>query len=128
MQIKADVRQLSVKVYVSYRYWLFSDEVPGLFIEKGWVHDSIDYRFVLPHQKKEDSRKDCSPGGMLSPPSVGVLFVAVCSNGLVGGRELSSPSWGYSEAFFRSPHTGDDLLPDAAGLETAGMCHVRTMG
>ncbi|XP_037596318.1 tyrosine-protein kinase BAZ1B [Cebus imitator] len=27
------------------RYWLFSDEVPGLFIEKGWVHDSIDYRF-----------------------------------------------------------------------------------
>uniref|UniRef100_A0A8D0FA19 Tyrosine-protein kinase BAZ1B n=1 Tax=Strix occidentalis caurina TaxID=311401 RepID=A0A8D0FA19_STROC len=44
------------------RYWLFSDEVPGLFIEKGWVHDSIDYRFVLPHQKKEDFRKDYSPG------------------------------------------------------------------
>uniref|UniRef100_A0A8C9ENT1 Tyrosine-protein kinase BAZ1B n=1 Tax=Pavo cristatus TaxID=9049 RepID=A0A8C9ENT1_PAVCR len=36
------------------RYWLFSDEVPGLFIEKGWVHDSIDYRFILPHQKKEE--------------------------------------------------------------------------
>ncbi|NXA35379.1 BAZ1B kinase, partial [Eudromia elegans] len=43
------------------RYWLFSDEVPGLFIEKGWVHDSIDYRFILPHQKKEDSKKDYSP-------------------------------------------------------------------
>uniref|UniRef100_A0A8C4V4B9 Tyrosine-protein kinase BAZ1B n=1 Tax=Falco tinnunculus TaxID=100819 RepID=A0A8C4V4B9_FALTI len=43
------------------RYWLFSDEVPGLFIEKGWVHDSIDYRFVLPHQKK-DFRRDYSPG------------------------------------------------------------------
>ncbi|KAM9272814.1 tyrosine-protein kinase BAZ1B isoform 3-T3 [Morus bassanus] len=44
------------------RYWLFSDEVPGLFIEKGWVHDSIDYRFILPHQKKEDFKKDYSPG------------------------------------------------------------------
>ncbi|XP_040468858.1 tyrosine-protein kinase BAZ1B isoform X3 [Falco naumanni] len=43
------------------RYWLFSDEIPGLFIEKGWVHDSIDYRFVLPHQKK-DFRRDYSPG------------------------------------------------------------------
>lgn len=97
MQIEADVRQVSVKVYVSYRYWLFSDEVPGLFIEKGWVHDSIDYRFVLPHQKKEDSRKDCSPGGMLSLLSAGVVFVAGCSNGLMSGRELSSPSWGYSD-------------------------------
>ncbi|XP_010720154.2 tyrosine-protein kinase BAZ1B [Meleagris gallopavo] len=44
------------------RYWLFSDEVPGLFIEKGWVHDSIDYRFILPHQKKEEARKDYSLG------------------------------------------------------------------
>lgn len=51
---------------VSYRYWLFSDEVPGLFIEKGWVHDSVDYRFILPHQKKEDFKKDYSPGGMIS--------------------------------------------------------------
>ncbi|XP_057604201.1 tyrosine-protein kinase BAZ1B isoform X2 [Hippopotamus amphibius kiboko] len=33
------------------RYWLFSDEVPGLFIEKGWVHDSIDYRFS--HHRKD---------------------------------------------------------------------------
>ncbi|XP_031447840.1 tyrosine-protein kinase BAZ1B isoform X2 [Phasianus colchicus] len=44
------------------RYWLFSDEVPGLFIEKGWVHDSIDYRFILPHQKKEEAKKDYSSG------------------------------------------------------------------
>uniref|UniRef100_A0AAY4C8N4 Tyrosine-protein kinase BAZ1B n=1 Tax=Denticeps clupeoides TaxID=299321 RepID=A0AAY4C8N4_9TELE len=27
------------------RYWLFSDVVPGLYIEKGWVHESIDYSF-----------------------------------------------------------------------------------
>uniref|UniRef100_A0A8C7F8K2 Tyrosine-protein kinase BAZ1B n=1 Tax=Oncorhynchus kisutch TaxID=8019 RepID=A0A8C7F8K2_ONCKI len=30
------------------RYWLFSDVVPGLYIEKGWVHDSIDYSYTLP--------------------------------------------------------------------------------
>lgn len=27
------------------RYWFFLDEVLGLFIEKGWVYDSIDYWF-----------------------------------------------------------------------------------
>ncbi|XP_036440921.1 tyrosine-protein kinase BAZ1B isoform X3 [Colossoma macropomum] len=32
------------------RYWLFSDVVPGLYIEKGWVHESIDYSFTLPPQ------------------------------------------------------------------------------
>uniref|UniRef100_A0A3P9PZA9 Tyrosine-protein kinase BAZ1B n=1 Tax=Poecilia reticulata TaxID=8081 RepID=A0A3P9PZA9_POERE len=26
------------------RYWLFSDVVPGLYVEKGWVHDGIDYK------------------------------------------------------------------------------------
>uniref|UniRef100_A0A3Q2ZY81 Tyrosine-protein kinase BAZ1B n=1 Tax=Kryptolebias marmoratus TaxID=37003 RepID=A0A3Q2ZY81_KRYMA len=30
------------------RYWLFSDVVPGLYIEKGWVHESIDYSFTPP--------------------------------------------------------------------------------
>ncbi|XP_072551289.1 tyrosine-protein kinase BAZ1B [Salminus brasiliensis] len=32
------------------RYWLFSDVVPGLYIEKGWVHESIEYSFTLPPQ------------------------------------------------------------------------------
>uniref|UniRef100_A0A673JPL5 Tyrosine-protein kinase BAZ1B-like n=1 Tax=Sinocyclocheilus rhinocerous TaxID=307959 RepID=A0A673JPL5_9TELE len=38
------------------RYWLFSDVVPGLCIEKGWVHESIDYTFTLPPEEepKED--------------------------------------------------------------------------
>uniref|UniRef100_A0A673L7S9 Tyrosine-protein kinase BAZ1B n=1 Tax=Sinocyclocheilus rhinocerous TaxID=307959 RepID=A0A673L7S9_9TELE len=38
------------------RYWLFSDVVPGLYIEKGWVHESIDYTFTLPPEEepKED--------------------------------------------------------------------------
>uniref|UniRef100_A0A8C6LGJ1 Tyrosine-protein kinase BAZ1B n=1 Tax=Nothobranchius furzeri TaxID=105023 RepID=A0A8C6LGJ1_NOTFU len=35
------------------RYWLFSDVVPGLYIEKGWVHESIDYNFTpLPEEEK----------------------------------------------------------------------------
>uniref|UniRef100_A0A8C6U600 Tyrosine-protein kinase BAZ1B n=1 Tax=Neogobius melanostomus TaxID=47308 RepID=A0A8C6U600_9GOBI len=34
------------------RYWLFSDVVPGLYIEKGWVHDSIDYSFTPPPEEK----------------------------------------------------------------------------
>lgn len=38
----------STLVFVCGRYWLFSDVVPGLFIEKGWVHESIDYNYALP--------------------------------------------------------------------------------
>uniref|UniRef100_A0A9J7YX58 Tyrosine-protein kinase BAZ1B n=1 Tax=Cyprinus carpio carpio TaxID=630221 RepID=A0A9J7YX58_CYPCA len=34
------------------RYWLFSDVVPGLYIEKGWVHESIDYTFTLPPEEE----------------------------------------------------------------------------
>lgn len=35
-----------------FRYWLFSDVVPGLYIEKGWVHESIDYSFTPPPEDK----------------------------------------------------------------------------
>ncbi|XP_051512211.1 tyrosine-protein kinase BAZ1B-like [Myxocyprinus asiaticus] len=57
------------------RYWLFSDVVPGLYIEKGWVHESIGYTFTLPPEeqpvqteeegkkqeevKKEEEMEDC---------------------------------------------------------------------
>ncbi|XP_035536333.1 tyrosine-protein kinase BAZ1B [Morone saxatilis] len=34
------------------RYWLFSDVVPGLYIEKGWVHEGIDYSFTPPPEDK----------------------------------------------------------------------------
>lgn len=34
------------------RYWLFSDVVPGLYIEKGWVHESINYSFTPPPEDK----------------------------------------------------------------------------
>ncbi|KAM3875427.1 tyrosine-protein kinase BAZ1B [Diretmus argenteus] len=40
------------------RYWLFSDVVPGLYIEKGWVHDSIDYSYTLP---PEDTPAEDAP-------------------------------------------------------------------
>ncbi|TMS07578.1 Tyrosine-protein kinase BAZ1B [Larimichthys crocea] len=33
-------------------YWLFSDVVPGLYVEKGWVHESIDYSFTPPPEDK----------------------------------------------------------------------------
>ncbi|XP_076850513.1 tyrosine-protein kinase BAZ1B [Brachyhypopomus gauderio] len=39
------------------RYWLFSDVVPGLYIEKGWVNDTIDYCFTLP-PRPEDEEED----------------------------------------------------------------------
>ncbi|XP_041657595.1 tyrosine-protein kinase BAZ1B [Cheilinus undulatus] len=34
------------------RYWLFSDVVPGLYVEKGWVHESIDYNYTPPPEDK----------------------------------------------------------------------------
>ncbi|KAK1785309.1 hypothetical protein P4O66_018706 [Electrophorus voltai] len=41
------------------RYWLFSDVVPGLYIEKGWVHDTIEYCFTLvPEEEDEDEEDD----------------------------------------------------------------------
>ncbi|KAJ8256724.1 hypothetical protein COCON_G00188760 [Conger conger] len=40
------------------RYWLFSDEVPGLYIEKGWVHESVDYHFTLPPEEDEEEEED----------------------------------------------------------------------
>lgn len=46
-----------------FRFWLFSDVVPGLYIEKGWVHESIDYSFTPPPEDKpaepeEDEAED----------------------------------------------------------------------
>ncbi|XP_074497887.1 tyrosine-protein kinase BAZ1B isoform X2 [Sebastes fasciatus] len=45
------------------RYWLFSDVVPGLYIEKGWVHESIDYSFTPPPEEKpaEDKPAEDKP-------------------------------------------------------------------
>ncbi|KAG9348350.1 hypothetical protein JZ751_002085 [Albula glossodonta] len=36
------------------RYWLFSDMVPGMYIEKGWVHESVNYCFTLPPEEEGD--------------------------------------------------------------------------
>ncbi|KAJ0063433.1 hypothetical protein NL108_002751, partial [Boleophthalmus pectinirostris] len=40
------------------RYWLFSDVVPGLYIEKGWVNDSIDYNFTPPPEEKTPAESE----------------------------------------------------------------------
>ncbi|XP_023663028.1 tyrosine-protein kinase BAZ1B-like isoform X2 [Paramormyrops kingsleyae] len=40
------------------RYWLFSDAVPGLYIEKGWVHNSINYSFTLPPKEEEEEEEE----------------------------------------------------------------------
>lgn len=45
-------------LWVCLRYWLFSDVVPGLYIEKGWVHDSIDYSYTLPLEEATAEPED----------------------------------------------------------------------
>ncbi|TRY93838.1 hypothetical protein DNTS_023763 [Danionella cerebrum] len=40
------------------RYWLFSDVVPGLFVEKGWVSESIDYCFTLPPEEEAEEEEE----------------------------------------------------------------------
>lgn len=40
------------------RYWLFSEVVPGLYIEKGWVHESIDYNFTLPPEQTQGEEEE----------------------------------------------------------------------
>ncbi|KAM3853958.1 tyrosine-protein kinase BAZ1B isoform 1-T1 [Vipera latastei] len=67
------------------RYWLFSDEVPGLFIEKGWVHDGIDYSFTPPGEEEEeeeeededyqqDAQENLVEGSILNTPQ-GILHI-----------------------------------------------------
>ncbi|XP_062408116.1 tyrosine-protein kinase BAZ1B [Sardina pilchardus] len=52
------------------RYWLFSDVVPGLYVEKGWVHESIEYNYTLPpveqpapEEEEEDEEQDAEANG-----------------------------------------------------------------
>lgn len=63
------------------RYWLFSDVVPGLYIEKGWVHESIDYSFTPPPEEKpaeaepeaeEEEEADAEPAA--TQESQGTVF------------------------------------------------------
>ncbi|XP_056414619.1 tyrosine-protein kinase BAZ1B [Hyla sarda] len=48
------------------RYWLFSDGTPGLYIEKGWVHDGINYSFSPPKEEDEEQDGDGSTCNMES--------------------------------------------------------------
>uniref|UniRef100_A0A8C1TWH3 Tyrosine-protein kinase BAZ1B n=1 Tax=Cyprinus carpio TaxID=7962 RepID=A0A8C1TWH3_CYPCA len=51
------------------RYWLFSDVVPGLYIEKGWVHESIDYTFTLPPEEEPATSNENGQQGAPVPES-----------------------------------------------------------
>uniref|UniRef100_A0A8C2IVK6 Tyrosine-protein kinase BAZ1B n=1 Tax=Cyprinus carpio TaxID=7962 RepID=A0A8C2IVK6_CYPCA len=51
------------------RYWLFSDVVPGLYIEKGWVHESIDYTFTLPPEE-DTSNENGQQGAPVPEPCI----------------------------------------------------------
>ncbi|KAF7665563.1 hypothetical protein LDENG_00138350 [Lucifuga dentata] len=55
------------------RYWLFSDVVPGLYIEKGWVHESIDYSYTPPPEDKpaETEVEEDGDGESVSAHSTG---------------------------------------------------------
>ena len=60
---------------VPLRYWLFSDVVPGLYIEKGWVHESITYSYTPPaeetsgeeEEEEEEEEGECH---ILEPPVI----------------------------------------------------------
>eukprot|EP00058_Branchiostoma_floridae_P006406 XP_002591894.1 hypothetical protein BRAFLDRAFT_125529 [Branchiostoma floridae] len=42
------------------KYWLFSLQTPGLFVEKGWAHDSMGYQVTLPNSpvKKKSQQEE----------------------------------------------------------------------
>ncbi|KAL5007746.1 hypothetical protein ScPMuIL_016552 [Solemya velum] len=42
------------------RYWIFTSTTPGLYIEKGWVNDEIEYRVDFPKIKEETEANDSS--------------------------------------------------------------------
>nr|XP_046169883.1 tyrosine-protein kinase BAZ1B-like isoform X2 [Oncorhynchus gorbuscha] len=109
------------------RYWLFSDVVPGLYIEKGWVHDSIDYSYTLPLEEataepedeeatKEETNDVEEDGGSLDGAlSEGAhqgALVAICI-------ETTTPNQGQNLWFVcDAPRELDDLVES---LHTQGV-------
>uniref|UniRef100_A0A8C8EVQ1 Tyrosine-protein kinase BAZ1B n=1 Tax=Oncorhynchus tshawytscha TaxID=74940 RepID=A0A8C8EVQ1_ONCTS len=99
------------------RYWLFSDVVPGLYIEKGWVHDSIDYSYTLPLEEAtaepEDEEEDGgSLDGALNEGAHQGVLAAVCI-------ETTTPNQGQNLWFVcDAPRELDDLVES---LHTQGV-------
>uniref|UniRef100_A0A4W5K6K3 Tyrosine-protein kinase BAZ1B n=1 Tax=Hucho hucho TaxID=62062 RepID=A0A4W5K6K3_9TELE len=91
------------------RYWLFSDVVPGLYIEKGWVHESIDYSYTLPLEEAtaepENEEEDSgSLDGALSEAAHQGALAAVCI-------ETTTPNQGQNLWFVcDAPRDLDDLV------------------
>nr|XP_033487187.1 tyrosine-protein kinase BAZ1B [Epinephelus lanceolatus] len=69
------------------RYWLFSDVVPGLYIEKGWVHESIDYNFTPPPEEKpaEPEVEEEEDGESAAPQDSQVIAGAEKDDGSIDG-------------------------------------------
>lgn len=67
------------------RYWLFSDEVPGLFIEKGWVHDGIDYSFTPSVEEDEEEEEEGDEDEEDDDYQQGMLRHVSCCFGKVAG-------------------------------------------
>ncbi|XP_078679744.1 tyrosine-protein kinase BAZ1B-like isoform X3 [Branchiostoma floridae x Branchiostoma belcheri] len=42
------------------KYWLFSPQTPGLYVEKGWAHESMGYQVTLPNSplKKKSQQEE----------------------------------------------------------------------
>ncbi|KAK2190073.1 hypothetical protein NP493_90g03009 [Ridgeia piscesae] len=58
-QAKSVLRQCPIGTDRNHsRYWIFEGTTPGLYIEKGWVHESIGYRVRL--VQDDDSSEDDS--------------------------------------------------------------------
>uniref|UniRef100_A0A8C7DXS1 Tyrosine-protein kinase BAZ1B n=1 Tax=Oncorhynchus kisutch TaxID=8019 RepID=A0A8C7DXS1_ONCKI len=90
------------------RYWLFSDVVPGLYIEKGWVHDSIDYSYTLPLEEEDGGSLD----GALSEGAHQGALAAICI-------ETTTPNQGQNLWFVcDAPRELDDLVES---LHTQGV-------
>uniref|UniRef100_A0A8C8CM04 Tyrosine-protein kinase BAZ1B n=1 Tax=Oncorhynchus tshawytscha TaxID=74940 RepID=A0A8C8CM04_ONCTS len=96
------------------RYWLFSDVVPGLYIEKGWVHESIDYSYTLtleeataePEDEEEtnDVEDSGSLDGALSEGAHQGAPAAICI-------ETTTPNQGQNLWFVcDAPRDLDDLV------------------
>ncbi|XP_029468859.1 tyrosine-protein kinase BAZ1B [Rhinatrema bivittatum] len=108
------------------RYWLFSDEVPGLYIEKGWVHNSINYSFTLPpdemkqeeeEEEEEDDDDQGSEGKMENGDADSSVDLQASSNITQMPIETTVPKQGQNLWFLCDTQKELDELLDCLHLQ-----------